>query len=134
MTNEPSGRAIGAAKLQTGIPGLEPLAAIGRPAASKTCHAREPPRDHAVPSVHTNSTSPPEFTARRGCLRVVPSPGAAIGAEMRASFASIRPKYTWPVVSHAANVAVGLDAIDMLVIGHAPMSHGCTLEPRNDFP
>src|SRR5262252_4666751 len=100
MANDPSERAIGAAKLQTGIPELEPFS-VGRPAASKSCHASDPPRDQAVPSVHTKRTSPCAFTAKRGCLRVRVSPGAGIGIAIRAPFVSIAPKYTWPAVSQA---------------------------------
>src|SRR5262245_62055322 len=119
--NPPSDRAIGAAKLHTGTAGAVPFASFGWPLASNSCHASEPPRAHAVPSVHTNSTSPFAFVARRGCLRAPASPGAAVGFGMRAAAASISPKYTCPAVSHAPSRREPDLAIDMLVIGHAPM-------------
>ena len=58
ITKRPSGREIGSAKLQTGMPGARPLADVGRADESNICHAKEPPRAHAVPSVQTNRTSP----------------------------------------------------------------------------
>ena len=62
--------------------------------------------------------------ATRGCLRVRPSPGGAIAAGIRAAFTSMSPTYTWPAVSHAPRMREPEAAMDMLVIGHAPMVHG----------
>src|SRR6185436_9191616 len=91
ITNPPSGRATGAAKLQTGTPSARPFTSIARPVASKTCHATDPPLAQAVPSVHAKSTSPFGFAASRGCLRVPASPGAATGDGMRALVVSAAP-------------------------------------------
>lgn len=72
----PSRRATAPAKLHTGTPLVRPLRSLGWPAASKMRQASPPPRAHAVPSVHTNSVSPPVPIASRGCLRAAPVPGA----------------------------------------------------------
>src|SRR5438132_13778977 len=119
---------MAAAKLQTPIPGALPCAPIALPSPSNSCHASDPPRAHAVPSVHTSSTPPFALAASRGCLRAPPSPGAAIGRGMRAAPASIAPKYTCPAASHAPDMREPDAAHDMLLIGQATIVHGSTCE------
>src|SRR5690348_7825705 len=81
IVKPPSGRATTAARLHVGTPSAEPCFSVGLPALSKTCQASEPPRSQPMPSVHTRMVSPAVLAATTGCLRPLPLPGAASGAE-----------------------------------------------------
>src|ERR1017187_4016297 len=82
--NPPLGPANAATRLHEGTPSAWPIAPSGSPFLSKTCQAIEPPLPHFIPSAHATSVSPRELPATQGYLRPLASPGAAIGADIRA--------------------------------------------------
>src|SRR5215831_4228487 len=77
MIAKPASVATTVGSPQTGIPpSTRPLSWVGLPASSKTCQASAPLRCQLAPSVQTRIVSPWALTARAGCLRSLPAPGA----------------------------------------------------------